>query len=288
MRGDRRAKKLIVTADDFGMSIAVNEGIEASHRDGILSATSLMTGGEAFADAVERAKRLPKLGVGLHIHLVDSRPVLPPEKIPLLVGPDGSFSNNPERFGFNLFFSSEMRKQADAEIAAQFERFAATGLVMDHVNGHHHFHMHPVVTDAIAKYAPRYGSPPVRFPVEPFGPSWRAGADKPVQRFFNWTFYAALTRRMRRKITAAGLALNDQVFGVSDTGAMTERRILSYLDHLPDGVTELYAHPAMRMEGQPQTYGSAEEYHGLVSPVVRAKVAALGLQPLTFKAAFAA
>ena len=102
--GGVRVKSLIVTADDFGMSIPVNEAIEASHRDGILSATSLMTGGEAFADAVERARRLPNLGVGLHIHLVDSRPVLPPEQVPDLVGPDGNFSNNPESFGFNLFF----------------------------------------------------------------------------------------------------------------------------------------------------------------------------------------
>jgi chitin disaccharide deacetylase len=280
-------KSLIVTADDFGMSTPVNQAIEASHRDGILSATSLMTGGEAFADAVERARRLPNLGVGLHIHLVDSRPVLPPEQVPDLVGPDGNFSNNPESFGFNLFFSREMRRQAEAEISAQFERFEKTGLAMDHINGHHHFHMHPVVTDAIAKLAPRYGSPPVRFPVEPFWPSWQAGADKPLQRLFNWAFYAALTRRMRGKLKAAGLTLNDYVFGVSDTGAMTENRILAYLDHLPDGVTELYAHPAMRIDGQPQTYGSAEEYRGLVSPVVRAKVAALGLHPLTFRAALA-
>jgi hopanoid biosynthesis associated protein HpnK len=288
MRGGRRVKSLIVTADDFGMSIPVNEGIEASHSNGILSATSLMCGGDAFSDAVERAKRLPKLGVGLHIHLVDSRPVLPPEKIPLLVGPDGCFSNNPERFGFNLFFSGEMRRQAETEIEAQFQRFEGTGLVMDHINGHHHFHMHPAVTDAIAKFAPRYGSPPVRYPVEPFWPSWQAGADKPVQRFFNWAFYAGLTSRMRRKLENAGLALNDHVFGVTDTGAMTEKRILAYLEHLPDGVTELYAHPAIRVENQRQTYGSAEECSGLVSPVVRAKVAALGLQPLTFKAAFTA
>ncbi len=279
-------KSLIVTADDFGMSLPVNEGIEASHEDGILSATSLMTGGEAFEDAVERARRLPALGVGLHIHLVDSRPVLPPEEVPDLVGADGNFSNNPEAFGFKLFFSPEMRRQAEAEIAAQFERFAHTGLVMDHVNGHHHFHMHPVVTDAIAKFAPRFGSPPVRFPVEPFGPSWRAGADKPVQRFFNWAFYAGLTQRMRRKLESVGLALNDHVFGVTDTGGMTEARILAYLDHLPDGITELYAHPAMA-DANSKTYPSFEEYRGLVSPAVKAKVAALGLHPLTFKAAFA-
>lgn len=278
-------KCLIVTADDFGMSLPVNEGIEASHTNGILSATSLMTGGAAFEDAVARARRLPALGVGLHIHLVDSRPVLPPGQIPDLVEPDGSFSNNPERFGFNLFFSSEMRRQAEAEITAQFERFAKTGLVMDHINGHHHFHMHPVVTDAIAKLAPKFGSPPVRFPVEPFGPSLRAGADKPVRRFFNWAFYAGLTYRMRRKLESTGLSLNDHVFGVTDTGGMTEKRILDYLDNLPDGVTELYAHPAIAGSG-PQTYPSVEEYRGLISPVVRAKVAALGLHPLTFRAAF--
>lgn len=280
-------KSLIVTADDFGMSLPVNEGIEASHQNGILSATSLMTGGEAFVDAVERARRLPDLGVGLHIHLVDSRPVLPPEQLPDLVGPDGNFSDNPEKFGFNLYFSREMRRQAEAEIAAQFERFQSTGLVMDHVNGHHHFHMHPVVTDAIAKLAPQFGSPPVRFPVEPFGPSWRAGADKPLRRFFNWAFYAGLTHRMRKKLESAGLALNDHVFGVNDTGGMTESRILAYLENLPDGITELYAHPAMGGDDRPQSYPSVEEYRGLISPVVRAKVAALGLHPLTFRAAFA-
>lgn len=280
-------KSLIVTADDFGMTVPVNEGIEAAHRNGILSATSLMTGGEAFDDAVERARHLPKLGVGLHIHLVDSRPVLPPVQIPDLVGPDGSFSNNPELFGFKLFFSPEMRRQADAEIAAQFERFQKTGLVMDHVNGHHHFHMHPVVTDAIAKLAPKFGSPPVRFPVEPFGPSYQAGKDKPVQRFFNWAFYAGLTHRMRKKLRSAGLRLNDHVFGVTDTGGMTEARILAYLDHLPEGITELYAHPAMADDGRPQFYPSFEEYQGLVSPAVRTKVEALGLQPQTFRSAFA-
>jgi hopanoid biosynthesis associated protein HpnK len=280
-------KSLIVTADDFGMSLPVNEGIEAAHKEGILSATSLMTGGEAFADAVGRARHMPDLGVGLHIHLVDSRPVLPPEHVPDLVGPDGNFSNNPEKFGFQLYFSREMRRQAEAEIAAQFERFQTTGLVMDHVNGHHHFHMHPVVTDAIARLAPKFGSPPVRFPVEPFGPSWRAGADKPIRRFFNWAFYAGLTHRMRKKLESGGLALNDHVFGVTDTGGMTESRILAYLENLPEGITELYTHPAMGDGLDPRSYPSVEEYRGLVSPVVRAKVAALGLHPLTFKAAFA-
>ena len=89
--GHATTKNLVVTADDFGAAIAVNEAVEIAHRDGILTAASLMVAGAAAADAVVRARRLPMLGVGLHVVLVDGEPVLPPEQIPALVGPDGRF-----------------------------------------------------------------------------------------------------------------------------------------------------------------------------------------------------
>ena len=136
-------KRLVVTADDFGLSLPVNDAVEQAHTHGILTATSLMTGAPACDDAVERARRLPRLGVGLHLTLVDGRPVLPCDQIPGLVGPDGRFSTDPVKFGTALFFSSELRRQAEAEVTAQFDKFRRTGLVMDHVNGHQHFHMHP-------------------------------------------------------------------------------------------------------------------------------------------------
>ena len=159
MREDR---KLIVTADDFGLSLPVNEAVERAHRQGILSAASLMVGAECADDAVERARKLPSLGLGLHLTLLDGRPVLPPENIPGLVGPDGRFPTDPFRFGVALYFSRELQRQANAEINAQFERFSATGLPMDHINGHKHFHLHPVVFQSIARLAPRFGRPPVR------------------------------------------------------------------------------------------------------------------------------
>src|SRR5271170_3251034 len=90
----RLLKKLIVTADDFGLALSVNEAVEEGHCRGILTAASLMVTGEAAADAVARARRLPRLGVGLHLVLVDGTPVLPPEQIPELVGPDGKFSTD--------------------------------------------------------------------------------------------------------------------------------------------------------------------------------------------------
>jgi hopanoid biosynthesis associated protein HpnK len=284
-----KLKRLIITADDFGAAVPINEAVEEGHRIGVLSAASLMVGAPAMADAVERARRLPSLGVGLHLTLVDGRPVLSPRQIPDLVGPDGRFSNDPVRFGIALFFSPNMRRQAEAEIRTQFERFRATGLSLDHVNGHQHFHMHPVVTRAIARTAPDFGLPPVRIPLEPFWHSWRATADRPIQRLATWLFYTAQTRGMRRRLTATGLPLNDYVFGVNDSGAMVERRLLQFIEHLPDGVTELYCHPATRRwegpDNLPAHYRPEDELAALVSAEVMAKLIAVGVRPLSFRKA---
>jgi hopanoid biosynthesis associated protein HpnK len=282
-------KALVVTADDFGLSLPVNEAVEEGYRHGILTAASLMVGAPAWTDAVERARALPGLGVGLHVTLVDGRPVLPPDQIPGLVGPDGRFSNDPVRFGTQLFFSPELRRQATAEIKAQFDRFRATGLPLDHVNGHQHFHMHPVAVNAIAEIAPAFGFPPVRVPVEPFRQSYAAMRDRPLQRLGSWLFYWALTRSMRRKLATVGIPLNDQVFGVNDSGAMVEVRMLQYLDHVPDGVTELYCHPATQrwqgIDNLPPDYQAIQEFTALVSPVVRAKIEGLRLRPMPFRGA---
>jgi hopanoid biosynthesis associated protein HpnK len=288
---DLSKKKLIITADDFGAAVPINEAVEAAHREGILSAASLMVGGPAMHDAVERARRLPALGVGLHLTLVDGRPVLSSHQVPDLVGPDGRFPNDPVRFGMALFFSARMRQQAEAEIEAQFARFHATGLPLDHVNGHLHFHMHPVVTGAIARLAPQYGSPAVRVPLEPFRHSWLATSDRLMGRLATWLFYAAQTRPMRRRLSAAGVPMNDHVFGVNDSGAMLERRLLQFVEHLPDGVSEFYCHPATRRwegpDNLPAHYGAEDEFAALVSPKVRTKLEAAGLRPLSFREAFA-
>ncbi len=284
-------KMLIVTADDFGLSPPVNEAVESAHREGILSAASLMVGAPAVEDAVKRARTMQTLGVGLHVTLLDGRPVLPPDEVPGLVGPDGRFSIDPLRFGVALYVSPELRRQADAEIAAQFDRFRATGLEMDHINGHKHFHLHPVVLAAITRIAPRFGSPPVRVPLEPFAASFRANRDRAVGRLASWLFYSVQTRPMRRRLRAAGLRSNDQVFGLNDSGAMVESRMLQLIDQLPDGISELYCHPATRRWDGPDTvppgYRAEEELAALLSQAVRSKLEACGLRPSSYRAAVA-
>jgi chitin disaccharide deacetylase len=282
-------KRLIVTADDFGLSLPINEAVEKGHRQGVLSAASLMVGAPAAEDAVSRARSLTSLGVGLHLTLLEGRPVLPPEKVPGLVGPDGRFSSNPFRFGLALFFSPDLRRQANAEIGAQFERFRETGLVMDHINGHRHFHLHPVVLKAMMGLAPRYGLPPVRIPLEPFSTSFKASGDRFAGRMISWLFYLGQIRRLHRDLISAGIQSNDHVFGLYDSGEMIEDRLLRLIDHLPSGVSEIYCHPAMRRwegpDNLPSWYRCEEEFRALVSPAIKERLDASGLRPLSFRAA---
>jgi hopanoid biosynthesis associated protein HpnK len=284
-----KAKALIVTADDFGLAKEVNEAVELAHRDGILSAASLMVGAPARDDAVRCARANPKLGVGLHVTLLDGRPVLPPTEIPGLVGPNGRFSTDPVRFGTALYFSPELRAQARAEIEAQFRGFRETGLELDHINGHKHFHLHPAVLETILEIAPSFGAPPIRVPFEPFAASFAANGDRALGRLASACFYFLQTRRLVGTLDRAGIAKNDYVFGLNDSGAMTEQRLLSFIEHLPPGVTELYCHPATRSRvgdaTLPVDYRPVEEFSALVSPAVKAKLAACKLEPQTFRAA---
>ena len=287
--GLRGVKRLIVTADDFGLSVPVNEAVERAHCEGILSAASLMVGAPAAEDAVARAHKLPSLGVGLHLTLLNGRTVLPPDQIPGLVGPDGRFFGDPLRFGVALYVSRELRRQAKAEINAQFERFRGTGLRMDHINAHRHFHLHPVVLQSIMDIAPRFGKPPVRTPLEPFMPSFIAGRSHVLSRFFNSIFYFAHTRRMHRRLREAGIPSNDHLFGFNDSGVLTEPLLLRLLDHLPDGVSEIYCHPATRSwEGEdnlPVSYRPERELEALLSPAVKKAMERRGLRPLSYRPA---
>lgn len=282
-------KKLIVTADDFGLSLPVNEAVELAHQHGILTAASLMTGAPACADAVERARKLSSLGVGIHLTLVDGCPVLPPEQVPGLVGADGRFSTDPVKFGTSLFFSKDLRRQAEAEIAAQFEAFRKTGLVMDHINGHQHFHMHPAISKIIAKLARDFANPPVRIPVEPLLPSYTATSDRFRDRLSGWIFFYAQSRLLRHRARAAGLGVNDRVFGLNDSGAMTETRVLQFLEKLPHGTTEFYFHPATRrwpgVDNLPDHYRPMDEFAALTSLNVKARAKALDLTLTSFREA---
>ena len=160
-------RRLVVTADDFGLSREVNEAVEQAHREGILTAASLMVSAPAAADAVARARRMPGLRVGLHLVLVEAWPTLPAAALPDLTDGRGLMRSDMERMGLDLALKSGARRQLAAEIEAQFEAYRATGLPLDHVNAHKHFHIHPLIAGAVLRIGPRYGMRAIRVPREP-------------------------------------------------------------------------------------------------------------------------
>ena len=260
--------QLVVTADDFGADEAVNEAVEIAHREGVLTAASLMVTGTAAADAVARAKRLPALGVGLHLVLVEGRPALPAERIPDLVDDSGRFRTNMALAGARFALSPAARRQLAAEIEAQFAAFAATGLPLDHVNAHKHFHVHPVIGRLVIEAARRHGARAIRAPIEPGPPGGSA------------RLAVAFARRLRTCAARAGIAAPGRVFGLADSGRMDEERVLAALGGVSDGLNELYLHPAVRDDwpGHAPGYRYRAELAALTAPAVREVVRARGLR----------
>jgi hopanoid biosynthesis associated protein HpnK len=232
-----------------------------------------MVVGRAAADAVERARRLPRLRVGLHVVLVDGKPALPPEKVPGLVDASGRFRTDMVRLSFDIFMRPAVRAQLRAEIEAQFRAFQATGLVLDHVNAHKHFHMHPQIAGAIIATGRRFGVHALRVPFEPR--AVMAKAD-PGARGFP-ALVAPWTRLLAGRARRNGLRAPDHVFGLAWSGAMSAARLRRLIPHLPAGLTEIYFHPATRDSFADSAPGY--RYAGELAALTDPEVVALMRQP---------
>jgi chitin disaccharide deacetylase len=279
-------RRVIVTADDFGLAVPVNEAVERAHREGVLTAASLMVAEPAAADAVTRARALPSLRVGLHVVVVEGRPLLPPERIPDLVDRAGMLSSHLAQAGVRYFFHPRIRRQLEAEVRAQFAAFAATGLAFDHVNAQCHMHLHPTVLGIMLKIARDYGSPPMRVPYEPFAASWRATHDARGLRLANAFLLAPWLALMKARLRAAGVRYNDRVFGLGDSGRMTPERVVALLAELQPGVTEIFFHPATGpwpgIAPGLHAYRHADELAALLDGEVARALHAPGVETIAF------
>ncbi len=234
-------KRLIVTADDFGAAREVNDAVEAAHHGGILTAASLMVAAPAAADAIARARRTPSLCVGLHVVLVEGRPVLPASAVTHLVDRDGAFRSDMAALGTVIAFSRQARRELAAEITAQFAAFRATGLTLDHCNAHKHFHLHPVVGGLIAAIGSRFGLRAARIPLEPLHVLRKIEPQTPAAPVLLTAPFALL---LRRRFRVHGLLAPDRIFGVRWSGHMSTHRLAGLIRNLPDGLSEIYLHPA--------------------------------------------
>jgi chitin disaccharide deacetylase len=258
--------RLIVTADDFGAAREVNDAVEAAHRNGILSAASLMVTAPAAGDAIARAQRLPSLRVGLHVVLSEGRPLLPASAVSQLVDRDGQFRSNLTALGVRLACSRRAQRQLAAEISAQFAAFRDSGLPLDHCNAHQHFHLHPLVGELLVSIGRRFGVRAVRVPLEPVAVLRKV---EPRTSGASAALTLPLALALRRRLRKTGLVTADWLFGLKWTGQMTRSRLLGLLRNLPPGLSEIYLHPATApFPGAAPGYHYASELEALTAPEV--------------------
>jgi hopanoid biosynthesis associated protein HpnK len=272
-------KRVTTTADDFGLTESVNEAVELAHREGCLQAASLMVAADAAADAVRVAKANPGLRVGLHLVVIEGPAAQEPSAIPRLVDVRGQFSSDQLSLGINYFFRPAIRRQLEAEIRAQFEAFARTGLTLDHVNAHKHMHLHPTVGAMILRIGRDFGLSRIRVPAEPPGVMQACGEPVSVgaKTLYAWT------NLLRLQARRAGVAVNDHCFGLTWSGHMTTSRVRRLLERLPEGHSELYFHPASRRDPMiaqlMPDYEHEAELAALLDPEIILAVKALGQPP---------
>jgi len=233
-------RHLIVNADDFGISRGVNRGIVEAHRAGLVTSTSLMANLPAAEDALTRAAICPDLGLGLHLTLTAGRPLCRPEQVPTLVDADGRFfvlGTLLARLSLGQVRADDLRR----ELAAQVEWALRRGLRPDHLDSHHHVHVHPRVAPLVIALARERGVAWVRCPVEA-GPTRSVLTLQPkdAARTVAISTFGAVTRVLVRR---AGLRTTRHFRGIGLGMGFDEAGLRAALDALPPGLTELMTHP---------------------------------------------
>lgn len=268
-------RRLAVNADDFGRSESINAAVIRAHREGILTSTSLMVNEPAFEEAVALARENPRLGVGLHLTLLCGHSALPQNEIPGLVNRQKEFSNDPIGVGFRYFAMARLHEQLRQEIREQFKRFEATGLPMDHVNGHLHLHMHPVVFRFLMDNAAEFGIKRMRLTRDRFWLNTRLDRGRWGYRVSHALVYTILTACFRGEFERRGIRHTQRVFGLLQDSHVDETFILKLLERLPEGDSELYSHPSL------DTF--RHEFEALISPRVKEQIERRGIQLIRYQ-----
>jgi len=236
-------RRLIVNADDFGLTPGVNRAIIELHAAGLVTSTSLMACAGATDEAIELARSTPSLGVGCHVVLVDGEPVLPPEKIPSLVDArTGHFPNSLTTFLLRFFTGRLRAEEIEAEVAAQISLLQQRGVRLTHIDTHKHAHIFSAVLRPVLRAARAAGIRAVR---HPFEPEWavRAAIGAPLARVVQIAALRPLAPRSQQIIAQEGFITTDGTIAVAGTGTLDAATLRSLLEQLPAGTWELVTHP---------------------------------------------
>jgi hopanoid biosynthesis associated protein HpnK len=242
-------KRLIVNADDLGLTAGVNQGILDAHHYGGVTSASLMANGEAFEEAVAMSRRAPRLSVGVHLNLTQGIPVSPPSAVPSLVDARGRLYLAPGRLLCKLLTRRINLCEIELELQEQIVKVLRAGIIPTHLDGHKHVHILPGVSEIVIRLAQEFGIPSVRCPLEEFPmavrlpPCPRDPQTSVLKQYLVGRAVSWFARRFRLRLSRAGLISPTHFFGLSETGFLNAETLESILERLPEGVSELMCHP---------------------------------------------
>lgn len=242
-------RRLIINADDFGLTPGVNRAIVEAHEHGVVTSATLMANGQAFADAVGLARSRPRLGVGCHIVLVDGAPLLDQTDVRSLLEGGGNPSDSPHfregiaSFGARALLGRLAENEIEAEAAAQIRKLQAAGIPVTHLDSHKHTHLFPRVLRPLLRAAANCGVTAIRNPFERIQGSQLAASPSLWRRWTEVGILRSLAKQFREAVQEAGISTPDGTLAIVATGSLDERLLRLMVEHLPDGTWELVCHP---------------------------------------------
>jgi chitin disaccharide deacetylase len=281
-------RRLIINADDFGLTSGVNRAIREAGHGRAITSTTLMANGAQFAEAAALVGSVPELKVGCHVVLIDGQAV--EGNVPSLTGAGGRFRSSLKDFARAALGKKLAAGEIERETAAQIRKIQAQGITVTHVDSHKHTHMFPHVLRPILRAARACGVYAVRNPFEPVG-AWPIGfvAATPGLwlRSCGVLTFRLFASEFRKAIREAGMATTDGTVGIAVTGKLNQKSLVALLDTLPEGTWELVCHPGyadddLRASGTRLIASREVELQALSSPETKSKLQARGIQLISY------
>ena len=278
-------KQLIINADDFGIHPAVNEAVRKAATEGILTSTSLMAGGDAFDEAVEMARSMPSLGIGIHLTLVGGiKSVLPPSEVPSLTWDNGVFCHDNGKLIVRDLEGKILLSEVYAEWDAQIQKIMNTGLPVTHMDGHQHMHMWPHFYPIARDLAKKYHISCMRVPDEDvlFGMK-----DGHIIRWAAKNGLSLLSRMHRPDLKKNHIRTNDHFFGMLYGGHLSPERFAKFILQTKPGITEIMCHPSADTRAMEDTfhwgYHGEDELAGLLADINRELIAKKQISLISYR-----
>ena len=233
-------RRLIINADDFGLTSGVNRGILQSHDKGVVTSTTLMACGDKVDEAIALAKQAPTLSVGCHVVLVDGSPALNPAEVSSLLAPKSTrFRQSLISFACLAAAGQLNEAQIEAEVTAQVNKLQAAGIEVSHLDSHKHTHMFPAVLKGVLRAARNCGIRAIRNPFEPLV----FATVRHWKRQFQLKLLQSFRARFREMLAEARVATPEGCVGIAATGGLSLETFRMLLEHLPEGTWEFVSHP---------------------------------------------